>query len=87
MNLSALDVGAEVLVVSQFTLYADLRRGRRPYFGGAAPPALASVLVEEFTAAVAEQGLRVASGQFGAMMEIEMVADGPVSLWLDSAEG
>jgi D-aminoacyl-tRNA deacylase len=86
MNLSALDVGAEVLVVSQFTLYADLRRGRRPYFGAAAPPATASRLVDEFGAAIAASGLRVASGEFGAMMDVELVNDGPVTLWLDTAD-
>jgi D-tyrosyl-tRNA(Tyr) deacylase len=85
MNLSALQVGAEVLVVSQFTLYADLRRGRRPYFGDAAPPEAASTLVDAFTAAVAAQGLRVATGVFGAMMDVALVNDGPVTIWLDSA--
>jgi D-tyrosyl-tRNA(Tyr) deacylase len=86
MNRSALEVGAEVLVVSQFTLYADLRRGRRPFFGAAAPPKLASQLVAVFTGAVADHGLRTASGEFGAMMEISLVADGPVTLWLDTEE-
>jgi D-aminoacyl-tRNA deacylase len=86
MNRSALEVGAEVLVVSQFTLYADLRRGRRPYFGAAAAPELASELVTAFTAAVASYGLRTATGEFGAMMEVNMVGDGPVTLWLDTAD-
>ncbi len=86
MNCSALDVGAEILVVSQFTLYADLRRGRRPYFGAAAPPEVARPLVDEFAAALARHGLRVAAGVFGAMMEVALVGDGPVTLWLDSAE-
>jgi D-tyrosyl-tRNA(Tyr) deacylase len=86
MNRSALEVGAEVLVISQFTLYADLRRGRRPYFGAAAPPETARGLVDAFTAAVASYGLRVATGVFGAMMDIALVADGPVTLWLDTAE-
>jgi D-tyrosyl-tRNA(Tyr) deacylase len=86
MNRSVLDVAGEVLVVSQFTLYADLRRGRRPYFGAAAPPEMARGLVEAFTQAVASYGLRVATGVFGAMMEVVMVGDGPVTLWLDSAE-
>jgi D-tyrosyl-tRNA(Tyr) deacylase len=85
MNLSALDVGAQVLVVSQFTLYADLRRGRRPYFGDAAPPETARALVAEFSAAVAGYGLHVAAGVFGAMMDVELVNDGPVTIWLDSA--
>ena len=85
MNLSALEVGAEVLVVSQFTLYADLRRGRRPYFGEAAPPDAARILVDEFSTAVAAHGLRVAGGVFGAMMDVELVNDGPVTIWLDTA--
>ena len=65
---------------------SDLRRGRRPYFGAAAPPEMARGLVEAFTQAVASYGLRVATGVFGAMMEVVMVGDGPVTLWLDSAE-
>jgi D-tyrosyl-tRNA(Tyr) deacylase len=86
MNRSALDVSAEVLVVSQFTLFADLRRGRRPFFGAAAPPDLARELVATFTAAVASYGLRTASGEFGAMMEVSLVGDGPVTLWLDTED-
>lgn len=86
MNRSALEVAAEVLVVSQFTLYADLRRGRRPFFGAAAPPELARDLVDTFSRAVASYGLPVASGEFGAMMQVRLVNDGPVSLWLDSDE-
>jgi D-tyrosyl-tRNA(Tyr) deacylase len=86
MNCSALDIGAEILVVSQFTLYADLRRGRRPFFGAAAPPEHARGLVDVFTRAIADQGLRVATGQFGAMMDVALVNDGPVTLWLDSDE-
>jgi len=86
MNRSALEVAAEVLVVSQFTLYADLRRGRRPFFGTAAGPELARELVEAFGAAVATHGLRVAGGEFGAMMQVELVNDGPVTLWLDTDE-
>ncbi len=86
MNRSALDVGAEVLVVSQFTLYAVLRRGRRPFFGAAAPPDVARGLVEVFSAAVASHGLRVAGGEFGAMMQVQLVNDGPVTIWLDTDE-
>ncbi len=85
MNRSILETGGEVLVVSQFTLYADLRRGRRPFFGAAAPPEQAQRLVEAFTAAVAREGPRVATGEFGAMMDVALVNDGPVTLWLDSA--
>ena len=85
MNYSARDIKASVLVVSQFTLYADLRHGRRPYFGAAAPPVVARPLVDAFTAAVAAHGFPVASGVFGAMMEVSLVGDGPVTLWLDTA--
>jgi D-tyrosyl-tRNA(Tyr) deacylase len=81
-NLAVVDVGAEVLVVSQFTLYADLSRGRRPGFSRAAPPSVAQPLVERFAALVAERGLRVATGRFGAHMAVELVNDGPVTIVL-----
>jgi len=84
MNRSLLDVGGEVLVVSQFTLYADMRRGRRPSFIDAAPPSIAEPLVERFKAAIADYGLRVADGIFGAYMEVELLNSGPVTIWLDS---
>src|SRR6266566_7014267 len=86
MNRSLLDIGGEVLVVSQFTLYADTRRGRRPGFTNAAPPSIAEPLVERFKAAIAAYGLTVAGGIFGAYMEVELVNDGPVTIWLDSEE-
>jgi len=86
MNSSALEVGADVLVVSQFTLYADLRRGRRPFFGAAAAPEVARQLVDAFSAFVADHGLRVRTGEFGAMMQVRLVNDGPVTLWLDTDE-
>ena len=86
MNRSLLDIGGEVLVVSQFTLYADTRRGRRPGFTNAAPPSIAEPLVERFKAAIAAYGLTVADGIFGAYMEVELVNDGPVTIWLDSEE-
>jgi D-tyrosyl-tRNA(Tyr) deacylase len=86
MNRSLLDIGGEVLVVSQFTLYADTRRGRRPGFTNAAPPSIAEPLVECFKAAIAAYGLSVADGIFGAYMEVELVNDGPVTIWLDSEE-
>ena len=86
-NLSAIDVGAEVLVVSQFTLYADTSRGRRPGFTGAAPPAVAQPLVERFAELVAERGLRVATGRFGAHMAGELVNDGPVTIVLGDGWG
>jgi D-aminoacyl-tRNA deacylase len=86
MNRSLLDIGGQVLVVSQFTLYADMRRGRRPSFTDAAPPSIAEPLVERFKAAIAAYGLRVEDGIFGAYMEVELLNSGPVTIWLDSAE-
>ena len=86
MNRSLLDIGGQVLVVSQFTLYADMRRGRRPSFTNAAPPSLAEPLVERFKAAIAAYGLTVADGIFGAMMQVELCNDGPVTIWIDSEE-
>ena len=86
MNRSLLDIGGEVLVVSQFTLYADTRRGRRPSFTDAAPPAVAETLFEHFKEALASYGLPVASGIFGAYMTIEIRNEGPVTIWLDSEE-
>ena len=86
MNLAAPDVGAEFLVVSQFTLYADLSRGRRPGFTGAAPPAVAEPLVARFADLLRECGFTVATGRFGAHMAVELVNDGPVTIVL-STEG
>ena len=85
-NRSLLDVGGAALVVSQFTLYADTRRGRRPGFTGAAPPELAERLYERFAAALRAAGLTVATGPFGAEMAVELVNDGPFTIWLDSAD-
>src|SRR6266704_967366 len=84
MNRSLLEVGGQVLVVSQFTLYADVRRGRRPSFTDAAPPSLAQPLVERFKAAITAYGLTVAGGIFGAYMEVELLNYGPVTIWMDS---
>ena len=86
MNRSLLDIGGEVLVVSQFTLYADTRRGRRPSFTDAAPPTLAEPLVEHFKDALASYGLPIASGIFGAYMTIDLRNEGPVTVLLDSEE-
>ncbi len=83
MNRSLRDVGGEVLAVSQFTLYGDCRKGRRPSFVGSAPAEQASSLYDEFLAALAAEGLPVASGVFQAKMEVELVNDGPVTLVLD----
>jgi D-tyrosyl-tRNA(Tyr) deacylase len=84
MNLALADVGGELLVVSQFTLYADLRKGRRPSWTGAEDPAVAAELVEAFARAVEARGIRVARGVFGAHMQVELVNDGPVTIWLDA---
>ena len=81
---SALDVGAQVLVVSQFTLYADTRKGRRPSWSAAAPGPVAQPLVDDVVAALRERGLRVATGEFGAHMRVELVGDGPVTLLLEA---
>ena len=86
MNLSVADVGGAVLVVSQFTLYGDCRKGRRPSFIGAATPDLAVPLYEAFVNTLRSLGLPVATGRFGAMMQVELVNDGPVTLILDTKE-
>lgn len=83
MNLSAADVGGELLVVSQFTLYGDVSRGRRPSFVGAASPEVAEALYDRFLERCRATGLPVASGEFGAMMQVELVNDGPVTLWIE----
>lgn len=83
-NRSLLEVGGSALVVSQFTLYADTRRGRRPGFTGAAPPELAEGLYERFAASLAGLGVTVATGRFGAEMAVELVNDGPFTIWLDT---
>lgn len=84
MNQSLLDVGGELLVVSQFTLLADCTKGRRPSFFEAMPPEDAEAMVERFVVAARRRGLRVATGVFGAMMNVELVNQGPVTIVLDS---
>lgn len=86
MNLSVLDVGGEVLAISQFTLAADTRKGRRPSFISAAPAELARNLMEEFTAKLRAQGVLVETGVFQADMKVELVNDGPVTIILDSKD-
>lgn len=84
MNLSVLDVKGEAIVVSQFTLYADTRKGNRPSFVNAAPPDIASPLVDRFCELLAEQGVPTQTGQFGAHMLVEIENDGPVTIWLEN---
>jgi D-aminoacyl-tRNA deacylase len=84
MNLSLLDIGGELLVVSQFTLYGDCRKGRRPSFDQAAPPSEASLLYEYFVSQGKARGVNVATGVFQAHMNVELLNDGPVTLIIDS---
>ncbi len=85
MNLGLAEVGGAVLVISQFTLYGDVTRGRRPSFVDAAPPAHAIPVYEAFIAALRRRGLAVATGEFGAMMAVDLLNDGPVTLILERA--
>src|SRR5579883_1615189 len=84
MNRDVSEAGGGVLVVSQFTLYGDFRKGRRPSFVGAAAPEVAEPLYEAFVAAVRARGVPAAAGRFGAMMQVELVNDGPVTLLVDT---
>ncbi len=84
MNLSVLDVGGQALVVSQFTLYADTRKGRRPSFTDAALPEVARPLVERFAELLRQLGVPTQTGEFGAHMLVEIYNDGPVTIWLDA---
>lgn len=86
MNLSVMDIGGEVCVVSQFTLYGDARKGRRPNFMKAAPPAMAKRLYLEVVETFKEKGLTVSTGQFQAHMQVSLVNDGPVTILLDSSK-
>jgi D-tyrosyl-tRNA(Tyr) deacylase len=86
MNLSLMDTGGAALVVSQFTLWGDCRKGRRPSFTKAANPAIARRLYEHFVGHLKEKGLNVATGRFQEMMDVHLINDGPVTLMLDSAK-
>ena len=86
MNRSLADVGGGLLIVSQFTLYGDCRKGNRPSFTGAARPETAIPLYEKFIARCRESGLPVETGEFGADMKVELLNDGPVTLWMDTRE-
>ena len=83
INRSLLEMGGAALVVSQFTLYADTRKGRRPSFTDAAPPEIAGPLVERFAALLEEQGVPTRTGEFGAHMLVEIANDGPVTIWME----
>lgn len=87
MNRSVLDTGGEVLVISQFTLFADMSRGRRPSFSGAGDPDRARELINEMVGAFRDRGIQVATGEFGSAMEVELVNDGPVTLIMDVRNG
>lgn len=87
MNLSVQDSGGEILVISQFTLLGDVRKGRRPSFVDAATPEVADPLVRRVAEGVAERGVGVATGKFGAHMEVDLLNDGPVTLVIEAAEG
>lgn len=86
MNRSLLDIGGAMLVVSQFTLYGDCRKGRRPSFVDAAAPEQAERMYEDFVAYATGQGVPVETGRFRADMEVSLVNDGPVTMWIDTAE-
>lgn len=83
INRSILDTGGQAIVVSQFTLYADARKGRRPSFTDAAPPEIARPLVDRFAAMLGELGVPTQTGEFGAHMVVEIINDGPVTIWLE----
>ncbi len=87
MNRSVVDVGGAVLVVSQFTLLADIRKGRRPSFTGAAPPHSAAEMVNGVVGLIEDHGVEVATGRFGAMMEVESLNSGPVTIVMDVSGG
>jgi len=87
MNISLLDIGGSILSISQFTLYADIRKGRRPSFIKAADPAMAEKLYNIFNQKLTETGVHVETGKFGAMMDVALVNDGPVTMILETKDG
>jgi D-tyrosyl-tRNA(Tyr) deacylase len=87
MNRSIVDVGGSMLLISQFTLLADLRKGRRPAFNGAAPPEIAEPLLATLAAAIEAEGVEVEQGRFGAMMGVSLTNDGPVTIVIDVVDG
>jgi D-tyrosyl-tRNA(Tyr) deacylase len=86
MNLSLTDVGGSMLVVSQFTLYGDCRKGRRPSFIDAAPPEMAEAVYEKFVAQVSSAGIPTSTGRFRTNMAVELTNDGPVTIWIDTED-
>lgn len=84
MNLSLMDIGGEILVVSQFTLYGDVRKGKRPSFTKSAPPKIGEKMYEEFMEKCREKGVKTQSGVFGADMKVSLINDGPVTILIDS---
>lgn len=87
MNRSIVDVGGSMLLISQFTLLADLRKGRRPAFNEAAPPEIAEPLLATLDAAIEAEGVEVEQGRFGAMMDVSLTNDGPVTIVIDVVDG
>lgn len=84
MNLSVIDIGGDLLVVSQFTLYGDVRKGKRPSFSDSASPEIGDKYYSEFVQKAVDRGIRVATGEFGAHMDVKYINDGPVTILLDS---